>query len=71
MGEIPASLCSNQQILYLLGINSDAQRIINDSSLNMSAYTQPDFMHASAINPSKIRSTIYDEGRCVTSFQDG
>jgi len=71
MGEIPASLCSNQQILYLLGINGDVQRIMNDSSHNVSAYTQSDFLHASSNNPSKTRSTIYDDSRSVTLFQDG
>ncbi|EZA56410.1 hypothetical protein DMN91_009839 [Ooceraea biroi] len=70
MGETPASLCSNQQILHLLGASSDAQRIMNDSLHTVtSTYAQPDFLHV-ATNPSKPRNNVYDEGRSVTSFHD-
>lgn len=71
IGETPASVCSNQQILYLLGISGDNQRIMNESSLhNVAAmYNQADFLHTSA-NLTKTRNNAYNESRFVTTSQD-
>jgi len=67
-GETPASVCGNQQILYLLNTSGDFERAMYDSPLGAvtSAYAQPDFLHAAA-NPSKARNSIYDKSRLVTS----
>lgn len=72
LGETPASVCSNQQILYLLGISGDNQRIMNESSLHTvtSAYNQPDFLHTTA-NLSKTRNNAFtNESRFVGMSQD-
>lgn len=71
IGETPASICNNQQILYLLSTNDDLERIMYDSSLRTvtSAYAPPDFLRAAA-NSSKSRNNIYDKSRLVSSFQD-
>lgn len=72
LGETAASLCNNQQILYLLNTTSATQRIMNDLSLHpsiTSAYTQPDFLHVT-MNP-KIENNAHDGSQFVTSFQNG
>lgn len=69
IGETPASVCSNQQILYLLSTNDDFERIMYDLSLR-TVTSPPDFLRATA-NSSKIRNNIYDRNKLVTSFQDG
>lgn len=72
IGETPASVCSNQQILYLLGISGDNQRIMNESSLHTvtSTYNQPDFLHT-ATNLSKSRNNAYNENKFIMTSQDG
>lgn len=63
IGETPASLCGNQQILYLLDTSGDIARITNESMhAATSAYAQSDFLH-SAVNPPKIRNSAYDDSR--------
>ncbi|XP_011701608.1 PREDICTED: ankyrin repeat domain-containing protein 40-like [Wasmannia auropunctata] len=72
LGETPASICSNQQIMYLLNTSDDLERIMYDSSLRAvtSEYSAPpDFLRAAA-NSSKARSSMYDKGRLVSSCQD-
>ncbi|XP_012060943.1 PREDICTED: ankyrin repeat domain-containing protein 40-like [Atta cephalotes] len=71
IGETPASVCSNQQILYLLSTNDDIERIMYDTSLRSapSAYAPPDFLRATA-NSSKGRNNIYDKNRFISAFQD-
>ncbi|XP_011873512.1 PREDICTED: ankyrin repeat domain-containing protein 40-like [Vollenhovia emeryi] len=74
IGETPGSVCSNQQILYLLNTNDDLERIMYDSSLRAvtSAYAPPDFLRAPA-NPSKVRNNVHDKTcacRPVASLQD-
>lgn len=71
IGETPASVCSNQQILYLLGISGDNQRIMNESSLHTVTSTyQPDFLHT-ATNLSKSRNNTYNENKFIITSQDG
>jgi len=72
IGETPASVCSNQQILYLLSTSDDLERIMYDSSLRAvtSVYTPPDFLRT-ATNSSKARNNMYDKSRLISSFQDG
>lgn len=72
IGETPASVCSNQQILYLLGISGDNQRIMTESSLHTitSTYNQPDFLHTAA-NLSKTRNNAYNENKFISTSQDG
>lgn len=70
IGETPASVCSNQQILYLLSTNDDLERLMYDLSLRAVTSAPQDFLCATA-NSSKIRNNIYDKSRLVTSFQDG
>lgn len=70
IGETPASVCSNQQILYLLGMN-DNQRIMNESLHTITAtYNQPDFLHTAA-NLSKTRNNAYNESKFISTSQDG
>ncbi|KYN04077.1 PREDICTED: ankyrin repeat domain-containing protein 40-like [Cyphomyrmex costatus] len=71
IGETPASVCSNQQILYLLDTSDDLERIMYDTSLRAapSAYAPSDFLRAPA-NSSKARNNIYDKNRLTSSFQD-
>ncbi|KAM0726863.1 Ankyrin repeat domain-containing protein 40 [Formica fusca] len=71
IGETPASVCSNQQILYLLGIGGDNQRIMNDLSLHTvtSTYNHPDFLHTAA-NLSKTRNNAYNESKFIAMSQD-
>ncbi|XP_072765099.1 ankyrin repeat domain-containing protein 40 [Anoplolepis gracilipes] len=70
IGETPASVCSNQQILYLLGISGDNQRIMNESSLHTvtSTYNQPDFLHSA--NLSKTRNSTYNESKFIVTSQE-
>lgn len=72
VGETPAAVCGNQQILYFLSTGDDIERIMYDPSLRpaTSAYAPSDFLRATA-NSSKIRNNTYDRSRLVTSFQDG
>ncbi|CAL1679626.1 unnamed protein product [Lasius platythorax] len=70
IGETPASVCSNQQILYLLGISGDNLRIMNESLHTVtSAYNQPDFLHTAA-SLSKTKNNAYYESKFVATSQD-
>ncbi|XP_011160890.2 ankyrin repeat domain-containing protein 40 isoform X1 [Solenopsis invicta] len=69
IGETPASVCSNQQILYFLSTSDDLERIMYDSSLRTTTSVPPDFLRTAA-NSSKTRNNIYDKSRLVTPIQD-
>ncbi|KAL0130539.1 hypothetical protein PUN28_002282 [Cardiocondyla obscurior] len=69
IGETPVSVCSNQQILYLLSTGNDLERTY-DSSMHtvIPAYAQSDFLRPT-VNSSKI-GNIYDKSRILTLPQD-
>ncbi|XP_011646691.1 ankyrin repeat domain-containing protein 40-like [Pogonomyrmex barbatus] len=71
-GETAAAVCTNQQILYLLGTSGDFERIMYDSPLSAvtSVYAQSDYLHTAA-NSSKVQNNVYDKSKIITSFQDG